>query len=261
MAHHSSIVYTYGASFKPFPSFLFALVVFQQAFLLEGSYLGLWRRILTCCSTVLRNALGAMRQKGALLRFSETHGLTNAQTRSNTVFSAWMLEAVAMGSDTQDDHESNDDSDVMLNQIDLEWPPNPIGKIDEEWPPADPWSEVDDLPPPPTPGRKRRASSTYDDLIATSTPLAGPHRHCAAKCAHKIETEGRSPAMPITVPSFDASTLPVAHSTYGTKVEDKGEKTAWPLVDSTGHIFAVLAGQPDSGEYRVGRTVLLCSVP
>ncbi|KAJ7091642.1 hypothetical protein C8R44DRAFT_719715 [Mycena epipterygia] len=216
--------------------------------------------------------------------------------RSSAVFSAWMPEvsalcatdfdfapllshAVAAKGDEQEDHEPEDDFDEPLNLDD------PLNQVDTEWPPADPWNDVDDLPPPP-PARKRRASATYDDLIATGAPLTGPHRRRAAKRARTIETEGYEPrestirdhvrpAAPVVAPSFDASTLPVAHGAYGAKVEDKAEKygskkrrtvaeliglgfqlipwngvTARPLVDGTGRIFAVLAGQPDNEEYR-----------
>lgn len=149
-------------------------------------------------------------------------------------FAPLLSQAVAAEGANQEDHEPEDDFDDPLNQVDTEWPPNPLNEIDEEWPPADPWNDVDDLPPPP-PERKRRASVTYDDLIATGAPLTGPHRRRAAKRARKIETEGHEPrestirdhvepAAPVVAPSFDASTLPVAHGAYGAKVEDKGEK-------------------------------------
>jgi hypothetical protein len=148
-----------------------------------------------------------------------------------------LLRAVELESDDQEDHEdSNDDS----NDIDNEWPPLPIDEIDEEWPPPDPMNEVDDLPPAP-PTRKRRASPTFEDVVAASPAHSGPHRchkphiRCAAKRARNIEEQGHTACPsaverhvrsvePIHVPSFDASTLPVSLGAYAGKTENKTEK-------------------------------------
>ncbi|KAJ7747907.1 hypothetical protein DFH07DRAFT_962327 [Mycena maculata] len=217
--------------------------------------------------------------------------------RSGTVFAAWMPEvnalqaedfqfgplvsrAVAAESDNQEDQESDDDMD----DIDVEWPPNPDNFIDEEWPPRDPLNEIDDPPPPPPP-RKRRPSPSFDDLLATGKPQTGNHRRRAAKRAKGIQHEGYKPrestirdhvlpAEPVASPAFDAATLPAAQGAYAAKVESKQEKygskkrrtlaemialgfqvihwngiDARPLVDSTGRIFAVLAGQPTKEGY------------
>jgi hypothetical protein len=87
-------------------------------------------------------------------------------------FAPLLLRAVELESDDQEDREdSNDDSD----DIDDEWPPLPIDEIDDEWPPPDPMNEVDDLPPAP-PTRKRRASPTFDDVVAAGPAHSGPHR-------------------------------------------------------------------------------------
>ncbi|KAJ7773776.1 hypothetical protein B0H14DRAFT_3508724 [Mycena olivaceomarginata] len=218
-------------------------------------------------------------------------------TRSGAVFAAWVPEvaalrasdftfgplvscAVAAETDDQDDYEPDDDCD----NIDVEWPPNPLNEIDEEWPPPDPSNEVDDLPPPPPP-RKRHRSPNFDDVLATGKPQTGNHRRRAVKCARKIYEDGYTPsdsairdhiqpAEPVAAPAFDATGLPTAQGTYAAKVENKKEKcgskkrrtltelialgfqlirwngiNARPLVDSTGRIFAVLAGQPMKNGY------------
>ncbi|KAJ7186303.1 hypothetical protein GGX14DRAFT_581151 [Mycena pura] len=216
------------------------------------------------------------------------------KTRSSTVFAAWttdvfavqaatfdiaplLLKAVAVERDGQEDLEPDD----ALNDIDDAWPPLPE---------PDPWNEVDDLRPAPEhcalPTRKRCASPTYDRLVATGTPLSGPHRRRATQRARKIAAEGHTsrastlreyvaPAEPICVPTFDASGLPSARGAYAAVVEQKVEKhghkkrrsvaellglgfqlfqwdgvSARPLSDSAGRIFAVLAGQPDNHEWR-----------
>ncbi|KAJ7203289.1 hypothetical protein GGX14DRAFT_570173 [Mycena pura] len=216
------------------------------------------------------------------------------KTRSGTVFAAWtsevsaiqsttfdiaplLLDAVAVECDDQEDLEPDD----ALNDIDDAWPLPPR---------PDPWNEVDDLPPAPeqraSPARKRRASPTYDHLVATGTPLSGPHRRRAAQRARKIASEGHVPrastlrehvatAKPISVPTFDASGLPSTRGAYAAVVEQKAEKyghkkqrsvaeliglgfqlvqwdgtSARPLSDNAGRIFAVLAGQPDNHEWR-----------
>ncbi|KAJ7867084.1 hypothetical protein B0H14DRAFT_3441981 [Mycena olivaceomarginata] len=170
--------------------------------------------------------------------------LNSRTTRSGTVFSAWtgamnfaplLLRAVELEGDDQEDREdSDDDSNDDSNDIDNEWPPLPIDEIDEEWPPPDPMNEVDDLPPAP-PTRKRRASPTFDDVVAAGPAHSGPHRRRkphirrAAKRARHIEEQGHAArpsaverhvrsAEPIHVPSFDASTLPVSlGAEYGAK--------------------------------------------
>ncbi|KAJ7304692.1 hypothetical protein DFH08DRAFT_825446 [Mycena albidolilacea] len=172
--------------------------------------------------------------------------LNSRTTQSGTVFSAWtgvmnfaplLLRAVELESDDQEDCEdSDDDSD----DIDDEWPPLPIDEIDDEWPPPDPMSEVDDLPPAP-PTRKRRASLTFDDVVAAGPAHSGPHHsrkphiRCAVKRTRQIEEQGHAAcpsaverhvrsAEPIHVPSFDASTLPVSLGAYAGKTENKAEK-------------------------------------
>ncbi|KAJ7829965.1 hypothetical protein B0H14DRAFT_2593601 [Mycena olivaceomarginata] len=195
-------------------------------------------------------------------------------------FGPLVSRAVAAETDDQEDHEPDDDFD----DIDIEWPPNPLNDIDEEWPPPDPLNDVDDLPPP-LPPRKRRPSPTFDDLQATGKPQTGNHRRRAAKRARKIIDDGYAPsestirehvrpAEPVTAPTFDAAGLPTAQGAYAAKVEGKDEKyrskkrrsitelvalgfqlirwngiDARPLVDNTGRIFAVLAGQPTKGRY------------
>ncbi|KAJ7849710.1 hypothetical protein B0H14DRAFT_3452402 [Mycena olivaceomarginata] len=199
------------------------------------------------------------------------------QTRSGAVFSAWtgamnfallLLRAVELESDDQEDREDSDDDS---NDVDDEWPPKPIDEIDEQWPPPDPMNEVDDLPPAP-PTRKRRASPTFDDVVAAVRSRYRGKKDIAARPS-TIERHVRS-AEPIHIPSFNAATLPVALGAYAAKTEDKGEKYGrtkrhsvagliglgfqlirWnginphPLVDSEGRTFLVLAGQPDDAQY------------
>ncbi|KAJ7818538.1 hypothetical protein B0H14DRAFT_2601255 [Mycena olivaceomarginata] len=220
------------------------------------------------------------------------------QTCSGTIFATWtsaitslqasefdlgplLSAAVAAESDEQEDSEPHD----ALNDIDEEWPPNPLNDIDEDWPPQDPWNEVDDLPDPPT-AKKRRASPSFDDVVAAGPPQKGNHRRRALKRARKIAEVGFTPrastlrehvqpAQPIQAPSFNASTLPTVHGAYAAKVEGQAEKrggkqrrslaeliglgfqlvrwdglAARPLVDNAGRIFAVLAGQPDNSKWH-----------
>ncbi|KAJ7781734.1 hypothetical protein DFH07DRAFT_764761 [Mycena maculata] len=220
------------------------------------------------------------------------------KTRSGTIFAAWMNEAnalraedfqfgplvsraVAAESNDQEDREPDDD----INDINVEWPPNPDTSIDDQWPPPDPLNDVDD-PPPPPPAPKRRRSPSFDDLLATGKPQTGNHRRRAAKRAKGIESKGYEarasticdhilPAKPVPAPAFDAADLPAAQGAYGAKVESKQEKyghkkrrtlaeliglgfqvihwngiDARPLMDSTGRIFAVLAGQPTKDRYH-----------
>ncbi|KAJ7807197.1 hypothetical protein B0H14DRAFT_3882094 [Mycena olivaceomarginata] len=205
---------------------------------------------------------------------------------SDFAFGPLVSRAVAAETDDQDDYEPDDDFD----DIDVEWPPNPLNEIDEEWPPPDPSNDVDDLPPPPPP-RKRRRSPSFDDVLAAGKPQTGNHRRRAVKRAHKIYEDGYAPsdsairdhvlpAEPVAAPAFDATNLPAAQGAYAAKVENKKEKygskkrrtltelialgfqlirwngiDARPLVDSTGRIFAVLAGQPTKNGYpeAVGR--------
>ncbi|KAJ7873190.1 hypothetical protein B0H13DRAFT_2349172 [Mycena leptocephala] len=218
------------------------------------------------------------------------------QTRSGAVFAAWLPDAlqgqdfnfaplvsraVEVESDAQEDHEPDDD----LDDVDKEWPPNPLSGINEEWPLPDPFNDVDNLPLPP-PRRKRPASPSYDDLLATGKPLKNKHRRRAAKRVRTIAQNGYTPrastiaeqvmpAVPIEAPFFDTAALPTAHGAYGAKVESKGEKygskkprslvepiglgfrlvnwdriTPRPLVDAHGHIFMVLGGRPDGDSYR-----------
>jgi hypothetical protein len=102
-------------------------------------------------------------------------------------------------------------------------------------------NEVDDLPPAPPP-LKRRASPSFEDVVATAPALLGPHRRRPAphrrrtiKRAHIIETEGYiprpstiaehvAPAAPIAIPTFNATSLLTALGAYATRVENKAEK-------------------------------------
>ncbi|KAJ7803081.1 hypothetical protein B0H14DRAFT_3487824 [Mycena olivaceomarginata] len=207
------------------------------------------------------------------------------KTRSGTVFAAWtpaintlcatdfdfaplVAAAVAAQVEDQEDEEPHD----HLDDIDEEWLPNPL-------------NEVDDLPLLSC-SRKRPASPTFDDLLATGQPHKGCHRRRAAKHMRSIQEEGYvphasivaehvKPAVPLHMPSLDAIALPATHSVYAGRVEDKDEKygakkrrslaelislgfqlvrwdgiTARPLVDNAGRIFAVLAGQPDNDRWR-----------
>ncbi|KAJ7723599.1 hypothetical protein B0H14DRAFT_3519894 [Mycena olivaceomarginata] len=218
------------------------------------------------------------------------------QTRSGTVFATWTLSVnalratdfdfaplVAQAVAAQDDNQEDEEPHDHLDDIDEEWPPNPLNEVDDVWPPPDPMNKVDDLPPPSS-SRKRAASPTFDDLLATGQPHKGCHRRRAAKHVRWIQEEGYvprasvvaehvKPAIPLHIPSLDVITLPATHSTYAGRVEDKDEKygakkrrslaelislgfqlvrwdgiTARPLVDNAGRIFAVLAGQPDDDQ-------------
>jgi hypothetical protein len=187
-------------------------------------------------------------RKVGILGAEFSHSHKWPQTRSGTVFAAWLPQVTAFSAthfdfvlplscavnaegDDQDDHEP-DDADE-LNQVDEEWPPNPLNDIDEDWPPRDPFNDVDDVPPPPL--LKRCRSASYDDCVATGTPLSGPHCRRAAKRRRNIEREGHIPrestirdhvasAEPIIVPSFDASTLPTALGAYAARTENKAKK-------------------------------------
>lgn len=142
-------------------------------------------------------------------------------------------------SDDQEDREDSDDDPA--NEIDEEWPPNPLNEVDDEWPPPhNHMDDLDDLPPAP-PTRKRRASPSFDAVVAAGPALAGPHRrhrahaHRAAKRARKIEEHGHvtRPAATrrhvqsstrLDVNSFDTATLPVALGAYTAKTEGRKEK-------------------------------------
>ncbi|KAJ7680001.1 hypothetical protein B0H14DRAFT_3535987 [Mycena olivaceomarginata] len=220
---------------------------------------------------------------------------TQRTTRSGTIFAAWtsavdyfaplLSQAVAAECDDQEDKEPEDDDDV-----DQHWTPEPLNQVDDEWPPPDPLNTVDDVPA--TPSRKRRASPTFDQVVASGPAQTGSHRRRALKCAREIETRGHvarpaalrkyvAPAQPLHLPTFDAAAMPTAHGAYAAKVEDRAEKRGskqrrslaeliglgfqlipWngfdpqPLVDGEGRIFLVLVGQPQDELYRasVGRT-------
>jgi hypothetical protein len=191
--------------------------------------------------------MDALRAEGTRFNFANSHLLTSFQTRSGTIFAAWMpqvtalrtedfafgplvLRAVAAETDDPDDHESDDD----IDDIDVEWPPNALNEIDQDWPPPDPLNDVDDLPPPPPP-RKRRPSPNFDDLLATGKPQTGKHRRRAAKRARRIYEDGYipnestirdhvHPAEPVATPAFDAASLPGTRGAYAGKVESKNEK-------------------------------------
>ncbi|KAJ7809273.1 hypothetical protein B0H14DRAFT_3481564 [Mycena olivaceomarginata] len=116
--------------------------------------------------------------------------LNTRTTRSGTVFSAWTpalnfapLLSRAVAAEAEDDHESDDDySDDDLPDVDAELPPDPLNTIDEEWPPPDPMNDVDDVPPAAQ-SLKRRASPTFEDVLATAPALSGPHcRRPALHC-------------------------------------------------------------------------------
>ncbi|KAJ6478210.1 hypothetical protein C8R45DRAFT_933970 [Mycena sanguinolenta] len=209
-------------------------------------------------------------------------------TRSGAVFSAYFLgaggfdfaphlsQAVAAEGEAQEDHESDD----------VEWPlTDTLNEVDSEWPPADSLNEVDDILVVDVPVQKRRRSASFNDCLASGRPLSGPHRRRKVKRDKARAANGHIPAAstvrkhlklaePVSMPSFDASTLPTAHGAYGGKAESKPEKQGrtvshtlkellglglqlirWngidpiPLVDNKHRIFAVLAGQPTANGY------------
>ncbi|KAJ7707056.1 hypothetical protein B0H14DRAFT_3525860 [Mycena olivaceomarginata] len=171
--------------------------------------------------------------------------LNTRTTRSGTVFSAWTaalnfapLLSRAVATETEDDHESDDDDDVdgvdegtPLNDasgIDKQWPPpDPMNDIDDVWPLPDLMNDVDDVPPA-APSLKRRASPSFEDVLATAPALSGPHcrrpaphSRRALKRARAIETEGYTPrpstvaahvmtAARLPLPAFNASSMPAA---------------------------------------------------
>jgi hypothetical protein len=193
----------------------------------------------------LRDALDPICAEGKYFISCTFPLLINTQTRSGAVFAAWLPDvlqgqdfdfaplvsrAVEVEGDAQEDHEPDDD----LDDVDKEWPPNPLSSINEEWPPPDPLNDVNDLPLPP-PRCKRPASPSYDNLLATGKPLKNKHRRRAAKRVRTIVQNGYTPrastiaeqvmpAVPVEVPSFDTAALPTAHGAYGAKVESKGKK-------------------------------------
>ncbi|KAJ7791276.1 hypothetical protein B0H14DRAFT_3500617 [Mycena olivaceomarginata] len=229
---------------------------------------------------------------------------TQRTTRSGTIFAAWtsaidyfaplLLQAVAAECDDQEDKEPEDDDDV-----DQDWTPEPLNQVDDNgrrlihsavltWS-SDPLNTVDDVPAAPS--RKRCASPTFEQVVASGPAQSGSHRRRALKRARGVETHGHvarpaairkyvGPAQPLHLPAFDAAALPTAHGAYAAKVEDRAEKRGgkqrrslaeligvgfqlipWngfdpqPLVDSEGRVFLVLVGQPRDERYRasVGR--------
>jgi hypothetical protein len=163
--------------------------------------------------------------------------LTTSKTRSGRVFAAWssavdffaplLSQAVAAECEGQEDHEPEDED------LDEDWTPEPLNQVDEEWPPPDPLNTVDDVPAAPS--RKRRASPTFEQVVASGPPQSGSHRRRALKRARNVETHGHvarpaairkyvGPAQPFRLPVFDAATLPTAHGAYAAKVEDRDEK-------------------------------------
>jgi hypothetical protein len=164
--------------------------------------------------------------------------LTTTKTRSGTIFAAWtsavdyfaplLSQAVAAECDDQEDKEPEDDDDV-----DQDWTPEPLNQVDDEWPPPDPLNTVDDVPAAPS--RKRRASPTFEQVVASGPAQSGSHRRRALKRARGVETHGHvarpaairkyvGPAQPLHLPAFDAAALPTAHGAYAAKVEDRAEK-------------------------------------
>ncbi|KAF7335507.1 hypothetical protein MVEN_02204500 [Mycena venus] len=130
----------------------------------------------------------------------------------------------------------------------------------------------------------RRPAKPKSDA-AKAKSKTGSKRRKAEKQDRQIATEGHVPrastmreyvhgAEPLAT-SLDTATLPAAHGVYVAKIEQKGEKwgskkchsllellglgfrlVQWngidpcPLVDSKGHVFAVLAGQLNTPSYK-----------
>ena len=151
------------------------------------------------------------------------------------MFAAWTSQldvaplvsrAVALESDELEDAEHDDEPAPPLD--------HDLNQIDESWPPPDPMNEIDDLPAPPLP-KKRKRATTFDDCIATGKPQSGPHRRRAVRRKLQIGAEGHTTpasvrsevtakAVPIAAPHFDTSTLPAAQGAYGGKTENADEK-------------------------------------
>ncbi|KAJ7727184.1 hypothetical protein B0H14DRAFT_3619750 [Mycena olivaceomarginata] len=204
--------------------------------------------------------------------------LNTRQMRSGAIFSAWtgainfaplLSQAVAAECDNQEGHEPDED----LTDIDEEWPPNPLNHGRRS-------IRFDDLPPAPSP-RKRRASPSSDDVVAASSAQTGAHRRRKVKRQRLIEEEGYI-ARPSVLRKHIQSAEPVHRSFLRHRQacrrsgrllgegllssEDKSEKygrkkcrslaelvglgTPHPLVDSEGRTSLVLVGQPDDNHYR-----------
>jgi hypothetical protein len=167
-------------------------------------------------------------------------------------FAPLLFQAVAAEREGQEDCEPEDSeadehwTPEPLNQVDKAWPPpdprndvdqhwtpKPLNQVDEEWPPPDPSNDVDDVPA--TTSRKRRASPTFNEVVAAGPALSGAYRRRALKRAKAIETSGHiargatmrkyvEPAQLVSLPAFNAAVLPAAQGAYAAKVEARAEK-------------------------------------
>ncbi|KAF7327268.1 hypothetical protein MKEN_00304200 [Mycena kentingensis (nom. inval.)] len=179
-----------------------------------------------------------------------------------------LAAAVSAESDEQEDRESDDELD------DLPGEPNALADLDEPLPD----------PPPQPQKRKRSQSPDFSQPPPPNGPQSAAHRRRQRKRANKIACEGHRPrtstyskyvasATPIET-TLEPSTLPAAHGAWvgvgESGAETRGKKkartvndflkmgfgrvcwdgrTARPLVDKNGRVFAVLAGQPDGTHY------------
>jgi hypothetical protein len=173
--------------------------------------------------------------------FASTSATLMSNTRSGTVFAAWTAP-LDFGSLLSRAVAAETDKDVGPGDEDP--PSDHDAPLDDEPQLPDPWNKVDDLPPVLPP--KRRRLATFDACLATGKPLTGAHRRRKARCLHKIEAEGHRPrasvrsrlasqSVPITIPDFNASTLPAAQGAYGGKTEQpdetRGKKKRWTVTE------------------------------
>ncbi|KAJ7824253.1 hypothetical protein B0H14DRAFT_3469499 [Mycena olivaceomarginata] len=162
---------------------------------------------------------------------------TQRTTRSGTVFAAWsspvpffaplLFQAVAAEREGQEDCEP-EDSEAWpppdpRNDVDQHWTPEPLNQVDEEWPLPDPSNDIDDVPA--TTSRKRRASPTFDEVVAAGPAQSGAHRRHALKRAKAIETSGHG-ARDATMRKYvePAQLVSLAAFTRHAKVEARDEK-------------------------------------
>jgi hypothetical protein len=148
-----------------------------------------------------------------------------------------------------------------------------MNNIDDVWPPPDPMNNIDDVAPA-APSLKQRTSPSFEDVLATTPALSGPHHccpaphHCRAlKRTHTIETEGYTPqpstiavhvatAACLPLPTFNTSSMLAALGAYAAWVENKEERygskkhcTVVELIQSSFHGTACMLFSPSHSSF------------
>ncbi|KAJ7193687.1 hypothetical protein GGX14DRAFT_405252 [Mycena pura] len=165
-----------------------------------SSYLGLWTGVKQTHSGTVFAAWSAEVFAIQATTFNIALLLLDAVTVERDDQEDWEPHDALNDIDNAEPHDAlsdidNEEPHDALNGIDDAEPHVVLNDIDDMWPQLhkpDPWNEVDDLPPVPErralPTRKRRASPTYDRLVATGTSLGNKAAARDGPCPRGIPT-------------------------------------------------------------------------